>query len=403
MNIVVVGGGPAGMMAAIRAAEKKSNKVILLERNEKLGKKLFITGKGRCNVTNSKDISDFFQHIPRNKEFLYSALYSFTNENLMTFLNERGLNLKVERGNRVFPVSDQSYDVIDVFKKELILKQVDVRLHTFVEDVVLNGGKISHLVTNKGIIKGDWYIFAGGGSSYFGTGSDGSLFKLAEKIGHTISPTRPSLIPLVLKESFPKELQGLSLKNVRFTLTKGKKEVFSDIGELLFTHFGISGPLVLSASAYYTEGESLGIIDFKPGLEFKELDNRVQRDLIKYQNKDFKNSLGDLLPSKLIPVIISLSGIDPDKKCNSITKEERSGLVHLLKNFEVHVSGTKSINEAIITRGGVSVKEIDPSTMKSKIISNLSFAGEMIDVDAVTGGYNLQIAFSTGYAAGDAL
>ncbi len=403
MNIVVVGGGPAGMMAAIRAAEKKSNKVILLERNEKLGKKLFITGKGRCNVTNSKDISDFFQHIPRNKEFLYSALYSFTNENLMTFLNERGLNLKVERGNRVFPVSDQSYDVIDVFKKELILKQVDVRLHTFVEDVVLNGGKISHLVTNKGIIKGDWYIFAGGGSSYFGTGSDGSLFKLAEKIGHTISPIRPSLIPLVLKESFPKELQGLSLKNVRFTLTKGKKEVFSDIGELLFTHFGISGPLVLSASAYYTEGESLGIIDFKPGLEFKELDNRVQRDLIKYQNKDFKNSLGDLLPSKLIPVIISLSGIDPDKKCNSITKEERSGLVHLLKNFEVHVSGTKSINEAIITRGGVSVKEIDPSTMKSKIISNLSFAGEMIDVDAVTGGYNLQIAFSTGYAAGDAL
>lgn len=403
MNIVIVGGGPAGMMAAIRAAEKSSNKVTLLERNEKLGKKLFITGKGRCNVTNSKDISDFFQHIPRNREFLYSALYGYTNENLMTFLNERGLSLKVERGNRVFPVSDQAYDVIDVFKKELVARQVDVRLHTFVEDVILENDKIISLQTNKGIIKGDWFIFAGGGSSYYGTGSDGSLVRLAEKIGHSIAPIRPSLIPLVLKESFPKELQGLSLKNARFTLKKAKKEVFSDIGELLFTHFGISGPLVLSASAYYTEGDSVGVIDFKPGLEFKELDNRVQRDLIKYQNKDFKNSLGDLLPSKLIPVIITLSGIDPEKKCNSITKEERLQLVHLLKNFEVHISGTKSINEAIITRGGVAVKEIDPGTMKSKIISNLSFAGEMIDVDAVTGGYNLQIAFSTGYAAGDAL
>lgn len=403
MNIVIVGGGPAGMMAAIRAAEKKSSKVTLLERNEKLGKKLFITGKGRCNVTNSRDIGDFFEHIPRNREFLYSALYGYTNDNLMTFLKERGLALKVERGNRVFPVSDQAYDVIDVFKKELMAKQVDVRLHTFVEDVILENGRITGLKTNKGIVSGDWFIFAGGGSSYYGTGSDGSLVRLSEKIGHSIAPIRPSLIPLVLKESFPKELQGLSLKNARFTLKKGKKEVFSDIGELLFTHFGISGPLVLSASAYYTDGDALGIIDFKPGLDIKELDNRVQRDLIKYQNKDFKNSLGDLLPSKLIPVIISMSGIDPDKKCNSITKEERMGLVHLLKNFEVHISGTKSINEAIVTRGGVNVKEIDPSTMKSRIVSNLSFAGEMIDVDAVTGGYNLQIAFSTGYTAGDSV
>lgn len=391
------------MMAAIRAAQNRKHHVTLLERNEKLGKKLFITGKGRCNVTNSKDISDFFEFIPRNREFLYSALYTFTNEHLMTFLQDKGLPLKVERGNRVFPVSDKSYDVIEVLRKELHDLHVDIRLHTKVEDLVIDQGTIRSLITSKGEIAGDWYIFAGGGSSYYGTGSDGSLHKLIEKTGHTITPLKPSLIPLVLREGFPKELQGLSLKNVRFTLKEGKKELFTDIGEMLFAHYGVSGPLVLSASAYYTGSEALGSIDFKPGLELKELDSRLQRDFIKYQNKDYKNSLADLLPSKLIPVIVGISGIDPEKKCNSITKEERISLARLLKNFEVHINGTKSINEAIITRGGVKVQEIDPSTMKSRIISNLSFAGEIIDVDAVTGGYNLQIAFSTGYLAGDSI
>jgi len=403
MNVLVIGGGPAGMMAAIKAAENNKHHVTLLERNEKLGKKLFITGKGRCNVTNSKDISEFFEHIPRNREFLYSALYTFTNEHLMNFLQEKGLPLKVERGNRVFPVSDKSYDVIEVLRNELNELNVDVRLHTKVEDIVVEENAIRSIATNRGEFSADWYIFAGGGSSYYGTGSDGSLHKLIVKLGHTITPLKPSLIPLVLKEGFPKDLQGLSLKNVRFTLKEGKKELFTEIGEMLFTHFGISGPLVLSASAYYKGGEAVGSIDLKPGLDLKELDNRLQKDFIKYQNKDYKNSLNDLLPSKMIPVVISLSGIDPDKKCNIITKEERMRLAGLLKDFVVHITGTKSINEAIITRGGVQVKEIDPSTMKSKKISNLSFAGEMIDVDAVTGGYNLQIAFSTGYLAGESL
>lgn len=391
------------MMAAIKAGESAENQVILVDRNEKLGKKLLITGKGRCNVTNSKDIGEFFDFIPRNKEFLYSALYGYTNEQLMSFLTDAGLPLKVERGNRVFPESDQSYDVIDVLKKELIRRGIEIRLNTFVEDIVLENKRISHLKTNKGPLHGDWFVFAGGGSSYYGTGSDGSLHKLVEKIGHTVTPLKPSLIPLVLKENFPKELQGLSLKNVRFTLKSGKQEVFSDIGEMLFTHFGISGPLVLSASAYYQGGDAAGYIDLKPGLNLKELDLRLQRDFTKYQNKDFKNSLVDLLPSKLIPVVITLSGVDPDKKCNSITKDERMSIAKLLKNLEVNVIGTKSMNEAIITRGGVNIKEIDPSTMKSKVIDNLSFAGEIIDVDAVTGGYNLQIAFSTGYLAGGSI
>lgn len=402
MKVIVVGGGPAGIMASIRAAEK-GHQVVLLERNEKIGKKLFITGKGRCNVTNEKDISDFFENIPRNPEFLYSALYSYTNEQVMTFFRDCGLALKVERGHRVFPVSDKSSDIIDVLRKELIIKGVELRLHTLVKDVVYNQKRILNLETNKGAITGDWYIFAGGGCSYSGTGSDGTLQKLSEKIGHTIYPMTPSLIPLVTKETFVKDLQGLSLKNVRFTMTVQRKEVFSDIGEMLFTHFGVSGPLVLSASAYYKSGIVTASIDLKPGLTETALDQRLQRDFLKYQNKDFRNSLTDLLPSKLIPFIVEKSGIEPERKCNSITKMERQNLTRILKNIPLTIVGTKSINEAIITRGGVVTKEIDPSTMKSKIIDNLSFAGEMIDVDAVTGGFNLQIAFSTGFLAGDSL
>ena len=402
MRVIVVGGGPAGIMASIRAAEK-GHQVVLLERNEKIGKKLFITGKGRCNITNEKDISEFFENIPRNPEFLYSALYSYTNEQLMTFFRERGLELKVERGHRVFPASDKSSDVIDALRNELIKQHVDVQYHTLVKDVILEKDRILELVTNKGSISGDWYIFAGGGCSYFGTGSDGTLQNISGKIGHSVYPMTPSLIPLVAKETFVKDLQGLSLKNVRFTLKVKNKEVFTDIGEMLFTHFGISGPLVLSASAYYKPGHVEGIIDLKPGLHENALDQRLQRDFLKYQNRDFRNALTDLLPSKLIPFIVEQSGIDPEKKCNSITKGERLNLVRVLKNISVTVVGTKSINEAIITRGGVVTKEIDPSTMKSKIIGNLSFAGEMIDVDAVTGGFNLQIAFSTGFLAGDSI
>lgn len=403
MKVIVVGGGPAGVMSAIRAAEK-GHQVTLLERNEKIGKKLFITGKGRCNITNEKDISEFFEFVPRNPEFLYSAFYTYTNEQLMSFFKSKGLALKVERGHRVFPESDKSNDVIDVLRKELTNHRVEIRYHTYVSDVeVDNYGRLKSLQTNKGPIAGDWFIFAGGGCSYFGTGSDGSLHKLAEKMGHTIHPLTPSLIPLITKETFVKDLQGLSLKNIRFTLKTGKKEVFSDIGEMLFTHFGVSGPLVLSATAYYKPGIVEGIIDLKPGLSESALDQRLQRDFQKYQNKDYRNSLSDLLPTKLIPFIVERSGIDPDKKCNSITKTERWNLVQTLKKIPLTIVGTKSINEAIITRGGVMTKEIDPSTMKSKLVPNLSFAGEIIDVDAVTGGFNLQIAFSTGYLAGDSI
>ncbi len=403
MKVVVIGGGPAGMMAAIKAAENKQNSVVIIDKNDKLGKKLSITGKGRCNVTNRKDISEFFEHIPRNKEFLYSALYGFSNENLIQFFEERGLELKTERGQRVFPKSDRAYDVLSVLLQELADLNVEIRSRTDVTDVVLENHTIKHLVTNKGNIEGEYFIFAGGGASYQGTGSDGKLHKLIKKLGHTVHDLKPSLIPFVLKESFSKELQGLSLKNVSFTLMEKNKEVFSDLGEMLFTHFGISGPLVLSASSYYSGGEKKGFIDLKPGLDERELDLRLQRDFTKYQNKDFKNSLNDLLPTKIIPVIVELSKIDSLKKCHSITKEERLTLVQLLKKFEVTIMGTKSLNEAIITRGGVDVKEIDPSNMKSKIIDNLSFAGEVIDVDAVTGGYNLQIAFSTGSLAGGSL
>lgn len=399
-NIIVVGAGPSGLMAAISASQNKENRVTLIDRNGNIGKKLFITGKGRCNVTSSKDISEFFENIPKNREFLYSALYSFTNLDTMDFFIKRGLSLKVERGDRVFPESDKSSDVIAVFQKELLDCGINLRMNTLVTDIVLEEGRIRALVTNKGEIRGDAYIFASGGASYFGTGSDAMLHQIIAKTGHTIVPLKPSLIPMVCSNPFIKELQGLSLKNVRFTLRNGRKKVYEDFGEMLFTHFGISGPIILSSSAYYEGGKAKGIIDLKPALDMNELDLRLMRDFAKYANKDFRNSLDDLLPSKLIPVVVSLSKIDPLKKVHSITKEERRVLGHLLKNFEVDITGVKSINEAIITRGGVSTLEIDPSSMKSKLVDNLYFAGELIDVDALTGGFNLQIAFSTGHLAG---
>lgn len=399
MKVVVVGAGPSGIMAALEA-RKNGHDVELVERNAKIGRKLFITGKGRCNLTNQRDIEEFFHEIPRNRNFLYSAFYGFTNLDLMRFFEERGLKLKVERGGRVFPESDRSSDVIDVLYQALKDTGVELRFQTQVTGFHLEEGSIRHLRTARGDITGDWFIVASGGASYMGTGSDGALTAMMKELGHRVEPLRPSLIPLVVKESFVKELQGLSLRNVTFSLVQGGKRVYTELGELLFTHFGVSGPVVLSSSAYYGGGECQGIIDLKPGLSEGELDDRIVRDFAKFQNKDFRNALGDLLPSKLIPVVIAQSGISPDKKCHSITREERRALVNLLKGFAVTVVGTKSLNEAIITRGGVSVKDVDPGTMHSRIVENLSFAGEMLDLDALTGGYNLQIAFSTGVLAG---
>lgn len=404
-KVIVIGGGPAGMMAAITAS--KNHNVVLIEKNEKLGKKLYITGKGRCNITNAKDISEFFDQIPRNPHFLYSSLYSFTNENVMDMLRESGLPLKVERGDRVFPESDKSSDVIKTFRKILRSNNVDIRLNTKVTKVNYDGKKINSVILVNGQeVKGDHFIFATGGVSYPTTGSTGEGFLISEKLGHTIEEIVPALVPFECEEEWIKSLQGLTLKNIELTIKKQKKVFYSGFGELLFTHFGVSGPLVLSASSVINrEGlEELSCtVNLKPALSAKELDNRIQKDFEKYLNKDFKNSLGELLPKKLIDIIIQLSGIDPLKKVNSITKDERHKLVNTLQNLPINIAALRSIKEAIITSGGINTKEVDPSTMKSKVVENLSFAGEVIDVDALTGGYNLQIAYSTGYLAGSSI
>ncbi|MDO5294701.1 MAG: NAD(P)/FAD-dependent oxidoreductase [bacterium] len=402
-HILVVGGGAAGMMSAIVAA-RNGHTVTLLEKNEKCGKKIYITGKGRCNVTNASDLDIIFDNMMSNKKFLYSSFYTFTNEKLMDFFKEIGLPLKVERGNRVFPVSDKSSDVINSLVREMNRLGVNIMYHANVDEVMMKDGQVTGVKVNKKVIKGDSVIVCTGGLSYAVTGSTGDGYRFAKNAGHTIKECKPSLVPLMTKEAFVKDLQGLSLRNVELTLKAGKKVLYQNFGEMLFTHFGITGPLVLSASSYaaaYTKGGELEVsIDLKPALNFEQLDQRLLRDFEKNINRKFANSLDELLPKKLIPIIIDRSGINPEKKVNEVTKEERTNLVQLMKSFTLTIASLGGYNTAVITKGGVTVKEIDPSTMESKLVRNLYFAGEVLDLDALTGGFNLQIAWSTGYLAG---
>ena len=428
-KVIVVGGGPAGMFAAYFAA-KNGHKVTLLEQNEKLGKKLYITGKGRCNITNASDMEDLFNNVCSNPKFLYSAFYSYTNDQVVEFFENYGLRTKVERGNRVFPVSDHSSDVIATLSKALKDVGVEVKLHTKVAKILSeeyvdeNGqtviadkktGALKQLVTGVALedgttIKADAVVLATGGVSYPSTGATGDGYRFAEKMNHKIVEPTPSLVPFEVQESWVTEMQGLALKNVSIRIEREGKKVYDDFGEMLFTHFGVSGPMILSASAsikpaYFKDFEHdlKFYIDLKPALDKEQLDKRILKDFEEAKNKQYKNSIQKLLPSKMIPIIIELSGIDPDKKVNEITKEERMKLVELLKGLPITIIGLRGWNEAIITKGGVSVKHVNPSTMESKLVNGLYFAGELLDLDAMTGGYNLQIAWSTGYLAGNSI
>lgn len=402
-KVIVIGGGSSGIMASIKAA-MQGNDVLLIERNEKIGKKLFITGKGRCNVTSNKDVEEIIKNIPGNGVFMYSSLYTFTNYDLMKMIEDKGVKLKVERGDRVFPESDKSSDIIRCFEKYLTENEARVMLNTRVTEILQCNGKISGVKINDDRVIGcDVVILATGGKSYPATGSSGDGYKFAKSLGHTIMDIKPALVPLVAKEVWIRDLMGLSLKNVELKVKKNNKVVYSDFGEMLFTHFGISGPIVLSASRKvidYLPEEVEIYIDLKPGLDLAELDRRILKDFEKNTNKQFKNSLNELLPQKMIPVIIELCGINPDKAVNVISREERASLIKLIKEFKVTITSARSVEEAIVTRGGVSIKEVDPSTMESKLIEGLYIVGEVLDVDGFTGGFNLQIAFSTGYCAG---
>lgn len=405
-KIIIIGGGAAGMMAAL-AASGNGNKVCLYEKNEKAGKKIYITGKGRCNVTNASDIDQVFKSIVTNPKFMYSAFYTLTNDMIMDmFSSELGVALKVERGNRVFPESDKSSDIIAGLLKAMKKRNVEIHLNTEVKELITENNIIRGVRLDDGTTdNGDSVIVATGGFSYQSTGSTGDGYRWAKETGHKVTDIFPALVPLEVKEEYAKELQGLSLKNVKVSFIKNNKVLCSDFGEMLFTHFGISGPVILSGSSYVVKsikkGEKIHIsIDLKPALSKETLDARVLREFGEFTNKDFRNSLGNLLPKSLIPVIIRLSGINQFKKVNEVTKEERKRFVELIKDFPLTVKDTRGFNEAIITQGGVCVKDINPATMESKHIKGLFFAGEVIDVDALTGGYNLQIAWSTGWLAG---
>ncbi|MDD4503457.1 MAG: NAD(P)/FAD-dependent oxidoreductase [Clostridiaceae bacterium] len=404
-DVVVLGGGPAGMMAAGTAASI-GKRTLLVEKNEKLGKKLFITGKGRCNVTNFADFDEFMKNIPKNSKFFYSSFNNFSNYDLIELLKSLGLKTKVERGGRVFPESDKSSDVIKALERYLSKHNVEVKLNSKLLNIRQEDGAISGVLLDSGqIVECSSVIICTGGVSYPQTGSTGDGYEIAKRAGHSICELMPSLVPLLTKEAFIKDLQGLSLKNVSIKASADGKLVYEDFGEMLFTHYGLSGPIILSASFYVSEylRKKKGIkidIDLKPALSEEELDKRIIRDFEKNTNKQFKNSLDELLPKKLIPVIIALSGIDESKEVHQISKLERKVLVKLLKGFNVTISGTRPIEEAIVTSGGINLKEINPKTMESKLVKGLYFAGEVIDLDAFTGGFNLQIAFSTGYAAG---
>ncbi len=398
-NVIIIGAGPAGLLAAI-SAKNENNNVIIIEKNERIGKKLFITGKGRCNITNYSNTEDFFSKINTNSKFMYSSIYGYTNFDILELLSNYGLEYKVERGNRVFPKSDKSSDVIKTFKKIIDDLKINIILNEKI-DYIEKKDDIFNLYSKNNRYEADYVVIATGGVSYPATGSTGDGYKFAKNFGHTLVETEPSLVPLEIYSDYIKELQGVSLKNVEVSIKNKEKILQSEFGEMIFTHFGVSGPIILKLSNKIEKNRDIDIvIDLKPKLDKETLDNRIIRDFEKYNNKDISNGLKDLLIQKLIPVILKEAKIDENKKVNQITKEERAKLGETIKNLTFKFKSFRPIKDAIITKGGISTKEINPKTMESKIIDNLYFAGEVIDVDAMTGGYNLQVAYSTGYAAG---
>lgn len=408
-KVIIIGGGAAGMMAAISASEE-GKEVILLERNEKLGKKLFITGKGRCNLTNNCPKEEFLNNVVTNARFMYSSFSRFTNNDMIRMMEESGLKTKVERGQRVFPLSDRSSDVIGTLKRLCDRNQVKIRCHAKAAEILVEGEEktaVGVRLDNGEKIYGDAVIVAAGGCSYSSTGSDGSGYSLAEAVGHKIKKPEPSLVPFEMEEKWCKDLMGLTLKNVSVRIIKDKKVTYDGFGEFLFTHFGVSGPLVLTASTclgkYQKElaqGKLRLILDLKPSLTEEQLEKRYLREFDTYRNKNISNVIERMLPRKMAPVFLQIAGIPTDKKVRDITKKERRTMIEVMKGLPMHITGVRGFAEAIVTRGGVHVKEISPTTMESKLVKNLYFAGEILDVDAVTGGYNLQIAWSTGYTAG---
>lgn len=439
-NIVIIGGGAAGMMAAIAAAKadhEKKHRILLLEKNEKLGKKLFITGKGRCNVTNACEVTDFFQHVMEHEKFLYSAIYGFDNQEVIRFFEEAGCPLKIERGQRVFPQSDHSSDIIKVLEQKLKYLGVQIELRSEARTIRLSSLESDHEDSTqqrerkkkkakqqtkiaaveiydkssgkRRWIQADCLIIATGGRSYELTGSTGDGYRFAKECGHSIVPLTPALVPFVIEENWCHTLQGLSLKNVQATVEINSRQIYSDFGEMLFTHYGVSGPLMLRASSYYVhhtckekvnKSKAKLIIDLKPALSREQLDRRILREFDENKNKQFKNAISNMFPAKLVPIMPTLSGIDPNKKVNEVTRQERERFVEQIKHMELTIVGLRDYNEAIITKGGVAVSEISPSSMESKFVKGLYFAGEVMDLDALTGGFNLQIAWSTGYLAG---